>query len=150
MCGWTASKLLVIDRSRKGQALDVIIVEHRLWDEVLNSKAPPVAALLRYYQLKFRYLVVLWKPTDGVVFSTWMVQVRVEEAIAMGKYKAYQRMRQLVTQKKDRIPETFLEELASHAILTAVGQAWWTKVTWFTQSEDMLVTMMQHEFSLSR
>lgn len=70
--------------------------------------------------------------------------LRFEEDTAMGKYKAYQRMRQLATQKKDLTPETFLEELARQANLTAVGQAWWTKVeTRLTQSEDMQVAMMQ-------
>ena len=139
---------LAIGRSLKGQALEVIIEERRLQDEVLNSRAPPVAdilaALLRYYQLKFRYLVLLGKPTDGAVVSTWMAQVKFDDDTAMGKYRAYQRMRQLATQKKDMSPETFLEELARQANLTTAGQTWWTRVeARLTQSEDMQVAMMQ-------
>ena len=51
--------------------------------EVLTSRTPPtgdiVANLLKYYQLKFKYLVLLGKPTPGAVINKWMSEVLFTE-----------------------------------------------------------------------
>lgn len=111
------AKHLAIQRSLKGQAT---IEERRLQDEVLNSTAPPMAdilaALLRYYQLKFRYLVLLGKTTDGAVVRIWMAQGTFDDDLAMGKYRAYQKMRQLATQKKDMPQRPFSRSLLNRPI----------------------------------
>ena len=57
------STYLVNGHALKGQAKAVLLQAKSTGDTVLNSKAPVatdiVPSLLRYYQLKFKYLILL-------------------------------------------------------------------------------------------
>ena len=74
--GWTVNHMsayLVSGHSLKGQAKEVLKQAKLTGDPVLCSKAPLVGdivtCLLRYYQLKFRYLILVGKPTQGAVIN---------------------------------------------------------------------------------
>ena len=74
--GWTVNHLsthLINGHSLKGQAKEVLQEAKQTGDEVLNSRPPLVgdivAYLLRHYQIKFRYLILLGKPTQGGIVT---------------------------------------------------------------------------------
>ena len=80
--GWTVkhmSTYLVNGHALKGQAKAVLLPAKRTGDTVLNSKAPAatdiVPSLFRYYQLKFKYIILLGKPVKGAVVNAWMAEV---------------------------------------------------------------------------
>ena len=60
------STYLVNGNALKGQVKAVLLQAKGTGDTVLNSKAPVatdiVPSLFRYYQLKFKYLILLGKP----------------------------------------------------------------------------------------
>ena len=49
--------------------------------------------LFRYYQLKFKYLILLGKPIKGVVVNAWMAEVLFDMDTAAGKLARYQELR---------------------------------------------------------
>jgi hypothetical protein len=83
--------------SLKGQAKEVIRQAKAAGDEILNSATPLVGAivagLMKYYQLKFRYLVLVGKPTHGAVINKWMEEVLFDTDTADGKLSKYQEIR---------------------------------------------------------
>ena len=80
----------------KGQAREVPQQAKLTGDPVLCSKAPLVgdivACLLRYYQLNFRYLILLGKPMQGAVINKWMAEVQFDVDTAAGKLERYQEL----------------------------------------------------------
>lgn len=113
--------------------LAVYFTERNLGDTILEGKTPAVgdifARLLRLNQVKFRYVVLLGKPTEGEVLNTWMAQVTFTDDTAMGRFKSYQTIKKLITMKEGCTPMALRDELARQANLTEVGQVWWKKVT---------------------
>ena len=74
--GWTVNHMsthLIKRNSLKEQAREVLQQAKQTGDEILVSKAPLVGDiveyLLRCYQLKFKYLLLLGKPIDGAIIN---------------------------------------------------------------------------------
>jgi hypothetical protein len=124
---------LCMGTSLKGQAKEVIKQAKTSGDDVLNSATPHVgdivACLLRYYQLKFRYLVLVGKPTPGAVLNKWMEEVLFETETAEGKLQSYQAIKRYHLMKNPSTARDLHNELARQAAKTDVGKSWWREVS---------------------
>jgi hypothetical protein len=132
--------------SLKGQAKEVIRQAKAAGDEVLNSATPLVgdivAGLLKYYQLKFRYLVLVGKPTNGAVINKWMEEVLFDTDTADGKLGKYQEIRKYHLMKSSSTPADLYNELARQSAKTEVGKSWWREITQrLRHTEDMQIQM---------
>ena len=94
---------LINGHSLKGQEREVLQQAEQTGDEILVSKAPLVGDIvecpLRYYQVKFKYLLLLGKPIDGAVINTWLPTVVFEEDAAESKLGRYQEIRKYLLMK---------------------------------------------------
>jgi hypothetical protein len=130
--------------SLKGQAKEVIRQAKAAGDEILNSATPLVgdivAGLMKYYQLKFRYLVLVGKPTHGAVINKWMEEVLFDTDNADGKLSKYQEIRKYHLMKSSSTPADLYNELARQSAKTEVGKSWWREITQrLRQTEEMQI-----------
>ena len=140
------SSNLISGSSLGPRAKEVIVQAKQIRDEVLTSRTPPtgdiVVSLLKYYQLKFMYLVLLGKPTPGAVINKGMSEVLLMEDTAAGKLERYREIRRNLLLKTSTSPMALHDELTRQASKTTIGQAWWSEVdTFLRRSEEMQVVM---------
>jgi hypothetical protein len=156
---WTVNHMtsyLIQGYALKGQAKTVLLQARQAGDVILCSKSPKmgdiVECLLRYYQVKYRYLMLLGQPTEGAVVNRWVSEVVFDVDSADGRLQRYHDIKKYLLMKSHTRPMELHDELARQAMLPEykhIGGPWWTAVKLHLRNSETLQIQMGKSWTVS-
>jgi hypothetical protein len=88
-----------------------------------------LAALLKYYQVRYVVAVLLGKPVRELVVSLWINRTNWEEDTPQAKHARYMEVRDLHFQKQSHTPQVLINELTISTQSSRVGSGWMSALT---------------------